>query len=174
MYSFPDNLRKPSCRRGTRIKGKHESKHCIWKTVHSYFLRNSMWLLVTIWGGGGGWIVMTMMNISTYRDSFWHCINHHTLERFPSFKYVDCGTFHEIQNSPVLLVKWLVETVNYAQCVLYDRASEKWMCECPVFTNPISIKAETLSKNARKTKICNLLIHLNLYLNKSILSVFTD
>ena len=45
------------------------------------------------------------------------------------------------------------------------------------FTNPISIKVGTLSKNAIKTEICHLFIHFNLYLSdkrtKKIFSMFS-
>ena len=47
-------------------------------------------------------------------------------------------------------------------------AMPQQMCKCArqcvnIHTNPISIIVGTLSKNAIKTKICNVFIHLNLY-----------
>ena len=50
-----------------------------------------------------------------------------------------------------------------------------WLYE--LFPTGLHIKVGTLSKNAIKTKICNLFIHLNLYLTdkrtKKICSVFS-
>ena len=48
---------------------------------------------------------------------------------------------------------------SICQCLLCHQIINTIAC-----TNPISIKVGTLSKNAIKTKICNLFIHLNLYL----------